>query len=237
VSLSGNEVHAAPGDPSPASIRILHAVDGVSTWAGKAAAWLIVLLTVVVCTEVFKRYALNAPTAWIYDVNNMMYGTLFMMCGAYTLCQDGHVRGDFLYGSMKPRTQASLDLVLYIAFFLPGIGALTWAGWGYYLDSARMHEHTFNATPLPVYPFKFIIPLAGAIIMLQGLAEIYRCIVCLRTGQWTPRLKDAEEMDVVAEQLESSTYVDDAAKQDAIARAHAIDEAARQRGSSARTET
>jgi TRAP-type mannitol/chloroaromatic compound transport system permease small subunit len=166
-----------------------------------------------------------------------MYGTLFMMCGAYTLCQDGHVRGDFLYGSMKPRTQASLDLVLYIAFFLPGIGALTWAGWGYYLDSARMHEHTFNATPLPLYPFKFIIPLAGAIIMLQGLAEIYRCVVCLRTGQWTPRLKDAEEMDVVAEQLAGSTYVDDAAKVDAIARAHEIDEAARQRGSSARTET
>ncbi len=237
MSVSGSELRATPGDPSPASIRILHAVDRVSTWAGKAAAWLIVVLTVVVCAEVFKRYALNAPTAWIYDVNNMMYGTLFMMCGAYTLCQDGHVRGDFLYGNMKPRTQASLDLVLYIAFFLPGIGALTWAGWGYYLDSARIHEHTFNATPLPVYPFKFIIPLAGAIIMLQGLAEIYRCVVCLRTGQWTPRLKDAEEMDVVAEQLAGSTYVDDAAKADAIARAHAIDEAARQRGSTARTET
>jgi TRAP-type mannitol/chloroaromatic compound transport system permease small subunit len=237
VSLAGSEAHAAPGEPSPATIRFLHAVDHVSTWAGKAAAWLIVLLTVVVCAEVFKRYALNAPTAWIYDANNMMYGTLFMMCGAYTLCQDGHVRGDFLYGSMKPRTQAVLDLVLYVAFFLPGIGALTWAGWGYYLDSARIHEHTFNATPLPLYPFKFIIPLAGAIIMLQGLAEIYRCIVCLRTGQWTPRLKDAGEMDVVAEQLESSTYVDDAAKQDAIARAHSIDEAARQRGSSARQET
>jgi TRAP-type mannitol/chloroaromatic compound transport system permease small subunit len=131
----------------------------------------------------------------------MMYGTLFMMCGAYTLCQDGHVRGDFLYGNMKPRTQATLDLVLFIAFFLPGIGALTWAGWGYYLDSARMNEHTFNATPLPLYPFKFIIPLAGAVIMLQGLAEIYRCVICLRTGEWTPRLKDAEEMDVVAEQL------------------------------------
>ena len=228
---------AAGGAVSPASQRFLHTVDRLSTWAGKAASWLIVLLTVVVCAEVFKRYALNAPTAWIYDVNNMMYGTLFMMCGAYALCQDGHVRGDFLYGNMKPRTQAMLDLVLFIAFFLPGIGALTWAGWGYYLDSARMHEHTFNATPLPIYPFKFIIPVAGAIIMLQGLAEIYRCILCVRTGEWTPRLKDAGEMDVVAEQLESSTYVDDAAKKDAIARAHAIDEAARQRGAAAREET
>src|SRR3954447_1752758 len=107
---------------------VLHAIDGISTWVGKAAAWLIILLTAVVCIEVFKRYILNAPTAWIYDVNNMMYGTLFMMCGAYTLAQNGHVRGDFLYGSMKPRTQATLDLALYLVFFLPGIAALLYAG-------------------------------------------------------------------------------------------------------------
>jgi len=210
--------------------RLLHAADRLSTWAGKTFAWLIVALTVVVCAEVFKRYALNAPTAWIYDVNNMMYGTLFMMCGAYTLSQDGHVRGDFLYGSMKPRTQATLDLVLYIVFFLPGIGALTWAGWDYFQDSLAMREQTFNATPLPVYPFKFVIPVAGTIVMLQGIAEIVRCIVCLRTGAWTPRLKDAEEMDVVEQQLAGSVYVDDAARREAIEKAKAIDEAARQRG-------
>jgi TRAP-type mannitol/chloroaromatic compound transport system permease small subunit len=214
---------------------LLHAVDRLSTWAGKTFAWLIVALMLVVCTEVFKRYALNAPTAWIYDVNNMLYGTLFMMCGAYTLSQDGHVRGDFLYGSMKPRTQAALDLVLYIAFFLPGIGALTWAGWSYFQDSLAMHEQTFNATPLPLYPFKFVIPVAGAVVMLQGIAEMIRCVVCLRTGAWTPRLKDAEEMDVVEEQLAGSIYVDDAARHDAIARAKDIDEAARQRGAGAGT--
>jgi TRAP-type mannitol/chloroaromatic compound transport system permease small subunit len=189
----------------------------------------------VVCAEVFKRYALNAPTAWIYDVNNMMYGTLFMMCGAYTLSQDGHVRGDFLYGSMRPRTQALLDLVLYVVFFLPGIGALTWAGWDYFNESFAMRETTFNATPLPIYPFKFVIPIAGAIVMLQGIAEIVRCVVCLRTGEWTPRLKDAEEMDVVAQQLASSTYVDEEARRDAIDRAKHIDEAARQRGAGAGT--
>src|SRR4029078_3251897 len=200
VSSPNLEGGAPAGRPSPFTQRLLHAADHVSTWAGKAAAWLIVALMLVVCAEVFKRYALNAPTAWIYDVNNLMYGTLFMMCGAYTLSQDGHVRGDFLYGSMKPRTQATLDLVLYVVFFLPGIGALTWAGWSYFQDSLAMHEQTFNATPLPVYPFKFVIPLAGAIVMLQGIAEIFRCVVCLRTGQWTPRLKDVEEMDVVEEQ-------------------------------------
>jgi len=209
---------------------LLHTADRLSTWTGKIASWLIVALMLLVVGEVFKRYILNMPTAWIFDASNMMYGTLFMMCGAYTLSQDGHVHGDFLYGSMKPRTQATLDLVLYIVFFLPGIGALTWAGWDYFQDSLAMREQTFNATPLPVYPFKFVIPVAGTIVMLQGIAEIVRCIVCLRTGAWTPRLKDAEEMDVVEQQLASSIYVDDTARREAIDKAKAIDEAARQRG-------
>ena len=212
----------------------LHGVDRLSTWVGKAAAWLIVALMLVVCAEVFKRYALNAPTAWIYDVNNMMYGTLFMLGGAYALAHDGHVRGDFFYGSMKPRTQAMLDLVLFIAFFLPGIGALTWAGWSYFNESLAMHEQTFNATPLPLYPFKFVIPVAGAIVMLQGLAEIARCVVCIRTGVWTPRLKDAQEMDVVEQQLAKSEYVDDAARREVIDKAKEIEETAHQRGASAK---
>jgi TRAP-type mannitol/chloroaromatic compound transport system permease small subunit len=196
--------------------RLLHTADHISTWVGKAFAWLIVALMLLVCAEVFKRYALNAPTAWIFDANNMLYGTLFMMGGAYTLAHDGHVRGDFFYGSMKPRTQASVDLVLYFLFFLPGIAALTWAGWTYFNESLAMHEQTFNATPIPLYPFKFVIPVAGAIVLMQGLAEMLRCVVCIRTGVWTPRLKDAEESDVVAQQLAGSEFVDEEAKRLAI---------------------
>ncbi|MES3009869.1 MAG: TRAP transporter small permease subunit [Pseudomonadota bacterium] len=196
--------------------RILHTADHISTWVGKASAWLIVALMLVVCTEVFKRYALNAPTSWIFDVNNMLYGTLFMLGGAYTLAHDGHVRGDFFYGRMRPRTQATLDLVLYTVFFLPGIAALTWAGWTYFNDSLGINEQTFNAVPIPLYPFKFVIPLAGGIVLMQGLAEMLRCAVCIRTGVWTPRLKDAEESDVVAQQLASSEFVDEEAKQLAI---------------------
>jgi TRAP-type mannitol/chloroaromatic compound transport system permease small subunit len=196
--------------------KILHTADHISTWVGKAAAWLIVVLMLVVCAEVFKRYALNAPTAWIFDVNNMLYGTLFMLGGAYTLAHDGHVRGDFFYGNMKPRTQAWLDLVLYIVFFLPGIVALTWAGWTYFSESLAMREQTFNATPIPLYPFKFVIPVAGAIVLMQGLSEILRCVVCIRTGIWTPRLKDAQESDVVAQQLAGSEFVDEEAKRLAI---------------------
>src|SRR3954451_2937205 len=122
--------------------RFLYAIDEISTWAGKTVAWLIIVLMLVVCAEVFKRYILNAPTAWIFDAENMLYGTLFMLCGGYTLAQNAHVRGDFLYGSMRPRTQATLDLILYIVFFLPGIGALVYAGYFYAGDSWRIAEHS-----------------------------------------------------------------------------------------------
>lgn len=196
--------------------QLLRAADSLSTWVGKAFAWLIVALMLLVVVEVFKRYALNAPTAWVFDASNMLYGTLFMMCGAYTLAQDGHVRGDFLYGSMPPRRQASIDLVLYVLFFLPGIAALTWSGYDYFHDSLAIREQTFNADPLPVYPFKFMIPLAGALVLLQGLAEIVRCVVCIRTGAWPERLKDAAEADVVAQQLAGSTLIDEETRRLAI---------------------
>ena len=209
--------------------RLLHAAEGISTWVGKAFAWLIVVLMLLVVTEVFKRYVLNMPTAWVFDASNMLYGTLFMMGGAYALAHDGHVRGDFLYGRFKPRTQAALDLVLYVVFFLPGIAALTWSGWTYFGESLAIKETTFNATPLPVYPFKLMIPLAGAMVLMQGLSEMLRCVWCLRTGVWSERLKDAEEIDVVEQQLAASTHVDEAARREAIEKAKHIDDDARQR--------
>jgi TRAP-type mannitol/chloroaromatic compound transport system permease small subunit len=211
--------------------RLLHTIDGISTWVGKAAAWLMIGLMTVVCVEVFKRYLLNAPTAWIFDLQNMLYGSLFMLCGAYTLAQNAHVRGDFLYSSMRPRTQATLDIILYVVFFIPGIAALIWAGYDYALDSWRIAEHSnVTADGPPVYHFKTVIPIAGALIMLQGFAEILRCVVCIRTGQWPSRLKDVSEIDVVEEQLAQSEHVDEESRKLAIARAHEIDETARQRG-------
>jgi TRAP-type mannitol/chloroaromatic compound transport system permease small subunit len=210
---------------------VLHTIDAISTWVGKAFSWLIVVLMTVVCVEVFKRYILNAPTAWIFDLENMLYGTLFMLCGAYTLAQNAHVRGDFLYSSMRPRMQASLDLFLYILFFLPGIAALIYAGWIFAGESWRINEHsTVTANGPPVWQFKFMIPLAGTLVMIQGIAEIIRCVVCLRTGEWPSRLKDVAEIDVVEEQLAHSEYVDEESRKIAIERAKDIDEAARQRG-------
>ncbi|MGH7385065.1 MAG: TRAP transporter small permease subunit [Candidatus Rokuibacteriota bacterium] len=210
--------------------RLIHAIDQISYWSGKTFAWLIVVLTVVVSVEVFKRYILNAPTAWIFDLNSMLYGTLFMMCGAYTLAQAGHVRADFIYLYMKPRGQAALDLTLYLLFFIPCMLGLIYAGGGFAADSWAIGEHsTVTAEGPPVYHFKTVIPVAGVLVMLQGLAEIVRCVVCLHTGAWPPRLADVEEIDVIDAQLGHSLYVDEESRRAAMEGAKAIDEAARHR--------
>ena len=205
----------------------LFSIDRISTAVGKAAAWLLIALTVLVCAEVFRRYLLNSPSQWGFELSVMMYGTLFMLTGAYTLAQNGHVRGDFLYGSMPPRRQATFDLILYFVFFFPGIIALLYAGWDYAGSSWAIREHSsITANGPPLYWFKSVIPLAGALVLLQGVAEVVRCVVCLRTGQWPERLHDVEEIDVVKGQLEQSTYVDDDARRAAIERVADIDEAA-----------
>lgn len=187
--------------------QFLWSVDRFSTWFGKVCAWSVVVLTLLISWEVFSRYVLNKPHAWVLDAQIMMYGLLFMSAGAYTLAKNGHVRGDVLYGFFKPRTQASVDLTLYILFFLPGIVALTWAGWTFANDSLAIREQTFNADPLPVYPFKFVVPIAGGMLLLQGLVEIVRCVICLKTGEWPTREDDVEEVDV--EKLKEMVHVKD----------------------------
>jgi TRAP-type mannitol/chloroaromatic compound transport system permease small subunit len=189
--------------------NILMAVDRASTRLGQTFAWLIVALTCLIAWEVFSRYVLNSPHDWALDAQIQMYGTLFMLAGAYTLAKNGHVRGDVLYGFFEPRTQAWVDLILYGLFFLPGIVALTWAGWTFAQESIAIRESTFSATPLPLYPFKFMIPVAGLMLLLQGLVEIVRCIQCIRDGQWPSREEDVEEVDV--DKLKEMVGIDDAA--------------------------
>jgi TRAP-type mannitol/chloroaromatic compound transport system permease small subunit len=187
--------------------KLLLAVDRLSTWLGKTFAWSIILLTGAISWEVFSRYVLGKPHSWMLDVQIMLYGIMFMMAGAYTLSKNGHVRGDVLYGFFRPRTQATLDLILYILFFLPGVFAMTWAGWTYFQDSLAIREQTFNADPIPLYPFKFFIPFAGAILLLQGFVEIARCVICIREGQWPSREQDVEEVDV--DKLKKMVHADD----------------------------
>lgn len=187
--------------------KLLLAVDRLSTWVGKAFAWTVIGLTLLITWEVFSRYALNRPHGWVLDAQIMLYGAMFMTAGAYTLAKNGHVRGDVLYGFFRPRTQAAIDLTLYVLFFLPGIVALTWAGWTFAQESLAIREQTFNADPLPLYPFKFVIPLAGAVLLLQGLVEIARCVICLREGAWPSREQDVEEVDV--DKLKEMVHVKD----------------------------
>jgi len=181
-------------------------VDAVHV-LGKLAAWTAAVLTLLISWEVFSRYVLNTPHAWVLDMQIMLYGTLFMCAGAYTLSKNGHVRGDVLYGFFQPRTQATVDLVLYIIFFLPGIVALTWAGWNFAQDSLAIREQTFSADALPLYPFKFVLPLSGGILLLQGFVEIVRCVICIRDGEWPAREEDVEEVDV--DKLKDMVHVKD----------------------------
>ena len=184
-------------------------IDRVSTWVGQAFSWLIVVLTLFVSWEVFSRYALDTPHAYAFDVMAMLYGTLFMMAGAYTLSKNGHVRGDVLYGFFQPRTQATIDLILYVVFFIPGVIALTYAGYFYAAESWAINEHSnVTADGPPVYPFKTVIPIAGAFLLAQGLVEIVRCLLCLRQGFWPSREQDVEEVDV--DKLKKMVHVTDA---------------------------
>jgi len=185
-------------------------IDAISTRIGQAFSWLMVPLTLMICYEVFARYFLNQSHAWAFDVQIMLHGSVFMMAGAYTLAKSGHVRGDILYGFLSARQQAIIDLVLYIVFFLPGIAALMYAGVLFAGDSWAIQEHSsITADGPPIYPFKTIIPLAGGLLMLQGLVEILRCVLCIQTGEWPTREADVEEVDVEA--LREMVHADDPA--------------------------
>jgi TRAP-type mannitol/chloroaromatic compound transport system permease small subunit len=188
--------------------KLLLFVDKVSIWVGRAFSWFIVGLTVLIAWEVFSRYALDHPHAWAFDIMIQMYGTLFMMAGAYTLAQNGHVRGDVIYGFLTPRVQATLDLTLYIVFFIPGVIALVWAGYTYAAESWAIRESSnITAEGPPYYPFKTIIPVAGAFVLAQGIVEIIRCVICIRQGEWPSRAADVQEVDV--EELKKMVHVKD----------------------------
>lgn len=176
--------------------NILHGIDQLSKSVGHAFAWCIVILTLGTCYEVFVRYLLDDPTSWAFDMSYILYGALFLMAGAYTLSRNGHVRGDVFYRLMPTKVQATIELVLYVIFFFPGILALMYSGWGYAMDSMRIHEVSVNSPAgVPIWQLKLVIPAAGTLLALQGIAEVLRCILCLKTGQWPARLHDVEELE------------------------------------------
>jgi TRAP-type mannitol/chloroaromatic compound transport system permease small subunit len=188
--------------------KLLLTIDKISTFVGQAFSWLIVALILLITWEVFSRYALDEPHSWAFDVMIILYGTLFMMAGAYTLAKAGHVRGDVLYGFFEPRTQATIDLILFVLFFIPGVFALTYAGYYFAAESWAVNEHSsITASGPPIYPFKTMLPLAGVFLLLQGLVEIIRCVICIQQGAWPSREHDVEEVDV--DKLKEMVHVKD----------------------------
>jgi TRAP-type mannitol/chloroaromatic compound transport system permease small subunit len=195
-------------------IKIIHAIEGLSQWIGKAFGWCILILTLSVAYEVFVRYVLNAPTVWAFDMMVQMYGALFLMAGAYALAQDAHVRGDVLYRLFPVRWQARVDFTLYILFFFPGMIALFWYGWEIASDSWRYKEVSWNSPArIQIYFFKTLIPVAGLLLMTQGAAEMMRCWIAMRDGKWPARIDDVHEtedmlMHMTEGDLVSATHVD-----------------------------
>lgn len=175
----------------------IHFADRLSGWFGKAFGWLIMFMAIGVGYEVLVRYGFNAPTSWAFDMSYIAYGTLFMMGGAYTLSRGGHVRGDFIYRLWKPRTQARVEFVLYFLFFFPGVIALIVAGWKYAERSWRYLEVSVNSPAgIPIFHFKTVIVVAGVLLFIQGIAQVFRCVICMRTGEWVLAAEDVEETEV-----------------------------------------
>jgi len=176
----------------------IHRIDTFSKSVGHAFGWCVLVLTASTCYEVFMRYLLNAPTVWAFDMSYMLYGALFMMSGAYAVSRNSHVRGDFLYRKWKPRTQARVDLVLFIIFYFPAIFAMVFTGAYYSFESARIMESSVNSPAgVPVWPLKLVIFVGGITLLIAGIAEVLRCLVCLRDGRWMPRAGDVEELEVI----------------------------------------
>jgi TRAP-type mannitol/chloroaromatic compound transport system permease small subunit len=176
--------------------RLIYAIDQLSKTVGHAFAWCIVVLTLGTSYEVFVRYVMNDPTSWAFDFSYIMYGALFFMAGAYTLSRGGHVRADMFYRLWRPRTQAGVELVLYILFFFPGVISLMYSGWQYGTESMKIFEKSINSpVGIPIWQIKMLIPVGGALVALQGVAEVLRCLLCLKQGHWEPRLHDVEELE------------------------------------------
>lgn len=173
-------------------------IDVLSKSIGHAFSWCVLILTASTCYEVFMRYVLNSPTAWAFDMSYMLYGALFMMSGAYAVSRNSHVRGDFIYRKWSNRTQAKVDLVLYLVFYFPAIFAMVFTGGQYAYESARIMESSVNSPAgVPVWPLKAVIFFAGLTLLIAGAAELMRCLVCIRTGEWLSRSGDVEELDKV----------------------------------------
>ena len=170
--------------------------DQFVVWIGRAFAWGIFILTAAVMYEVIMRYFFNAPTLWAFDFTIQMYGAVFMMGGASAMSTKTHVKADMYYNKLSEKGQAILDLVLFICFYAPGVFALTYAGYFYAKKAWIVHETSWNSpAQIQIYFSKSLIPIAGLLLLIIGISEIFRCIICIKTGKWPERIDDVEETE------------------------------------------
>tara|TARA_Y100001970_G_scaffold184809_1_gene224800 strand:- start:3986 stop:4570 length:585 start_codon:yes stop_codon:yes gene_type:complete len=172
--------------------------DNLSTSMGKAFSWCIVILMGGTCYEVIMAYAFNSPTLWNFDFSLQMYGAIFMMAGAYTLSTEAHVRGDVIYRLFPTKVQGWIDLILYFLFFFPGVIALAVYGYDYAALAWKIKETSWNSpAQIQIYMAKSLIPLSGTLLVIQGISEVFRSIICIQTGHWPARMVSAEETEKI----------------------------------------
>jgi TRAP-type mannitol/chloroaromatic compound transport system permease small subunit len=170
--------------------------DQFVVWIGRSFAWGIFILTAAVMYEVIMRYFFNAPTLWAFDFTIQMYGAVFMMGGASAMSTKTHVKADMYYNRLSEKGQAILDLILFICFYAPGVFALTYAGYFYAKKAWIVHETSWNSpAQIQIYFSKSLIPIAGLLLLIIGISEVFRCIICIKTGKWPERIDDVEETE------------------------------------------
>lgn len=182
---------------SPRIASFIHALDRFSELSGRLVAWLIFPMVLSLVYEVTARYFFNAPTVWAYDMTYILYGAFFMLGAAFTLKRGGHIRTDMLYSRWSVRTRGIVDSICYLVLFFPPLVALLWVGTGFFLTSFERGERVVSSPWMPViYPLKAAIPIACALLMLQGLAELARSIWAAVHGTALPG-RETEDVGLV----------------------------------------
>ena len=162
--------------------KCLHGIDQLNYWVARIVSWAVVVIIAATVYEVIMRYVFNAPTIWVFEFNYLLHGPYFLLIGAYTFAINGHVNVDIFYGRLKPRARAFIDLFTMPLFFF-FIGMMLFYGGRFALNAFSFKEQLSSAWAPPVYPVKMIIPIAAALLLLQGVAKYIRCLHLAITGK------------------------------------------------------
>ena len=172
-----------PAGPSPALLRTIRAIDWFTDRTGSLVAWLTVPMVAAVTYEVISRYVFSAPTIWSFDVTYMLYGTLFMLGAAFALHKGAHIRTDFFWEQFSIRKKGLIDTISYVVFFFPSLAMLFLISWNEAIYAFEINETSDQTAWRPLlWPFKFVVPIACLLLLIQGVSELLKSIYMVRTG-------------------------------------------------------